>query len=66
MSGKTYQAGLTRTSWGHIYFTAGSLTEAEDLLEKVQEGTMELKDLPDFREDFDGGESIFDDVERTE
>jgi len=43
---KQYRFRLDEKQYGYVYFEAESMTEAESLLEQVQDGDLMPEDLP--------------------
>jgi hypothetical protein len=62
---KQYRFKLDEEQYGYVYFDAGSMTEAESLLEKVQDGDLMPEDLPNSRVNIKNGQCNYEDLEEV-
>ena len=62
---KQYRFKLDEEQYGYVYFDAESLTEAESLLEQVQDGDLMPEDLPNGRVNIKSGQCNYEDLEEV-
>jgi hypothetical protein len=62
---KRYRFKLDEEQYGYVYFDAESMTEAESLLEQVQDGDLMPEDLPNGRVNIKNGQCNYEDLEEV-
>jgi len=62
---KQYRFRLDEEQYGYVYFEAGSMTEAESLLEQVQDGDLMPEDLPNGRVNIKNGQCNYEELEEV-
>lgn len=53
---KRFRIGYSQDEYGYYYFSAKDLKEAKALIEQLEEGEIDVEDLPDFYNKINGGE----------
>ena len=61
----TYRISYYEEDSGYIYFDAKNITEAEELLEKVQNGEMDYEELTNAFRKSRNGQNEFDSLEEV-
>jgi hypothetical protein len=62
---KQYRFRLDEEQYGYVYFEAESMTEAESLLEQVQDGDLMPEDLPNGRVNIKNGQCNYEELEEV-
>ena len=53
---KRFKIGFSQDEYGWYYFNAENVEEAKALIEQVEEGEIDVEDLPDFYKKVNGGQ----------
>jgi hypothetical protein len=61
-----YRIGFSEEAYGYYYFDADSLEQAQDLIDKVDDGEMDITELPNvYRKENNGEHDWLSDVEEA-